>query len=154
MVLKNGINFRDIQIWNDCARRGQSRGGIARVWCKRYLFLLERSLWLLDLTFEEARILCEALERHYDPDTGINIDSFSLVLLPAKIEDFLKSRQHLKDTTLDLDPEILLEKLYGYSDCQIFTLVDAVEQFWCFRQISDSSEDWHTELRAAGLVRG
>lgn len=88
---------------------------------ERYYNLLKYSLREVNLTEQEAMLVCDALN-------GVFFDDFSIRLMHASVEDAIMHDR--LDAKWNVDGEALIAKFRSYSIGALYSIADAVEQWW------------------------
>jgi hypothetical protein len=108
---------------------------------ERYYNLLKYALREVSLTEQEAMLVCDALN-------GVFFDDFSIRLMHASVEDALKFDGLAEKWEVDRDK--LIGKLRSYSTGALYSIADAVEQWW---NLNDESFSNTQKLEAVGLIK-
>ncbi|WP_250126382.1 hypothetical protein [Chroococcidiopsis sp. CCMEE 29] len=138
------VTFQDGELKGWLRNRGESTSVIARRDLKRYYTLLKRCLGTLHLSENEAALICEALKDYQLED---NIEQIGVMW--GKIDDAIGLNQ--LDSKWQVNGQALVRKFQSLTPCQIFAVIDAVEQFW-FEGESNLKEELHEKLIRVGLT--
>lgn len=106
---------------------------------RRYRNLLARGLAAIDLTRDEACLICDALN-------GTVIFEQEYIFIGAEIQDSI--RLDHTDEKWSVDGPALVRKLAGASPVTLCAIADAAERFW-----EHPERDTDTQLREVGLLR-
>lgn len=145
---KNRVEFRASKslLAHIAARCGSSQPGtepnrIAERDLERYYYALEQTLRSVELTEQEALLICDAMN-------GVLVEPHTAQLLWAQIADAVEIDG--LDRKWGVDGAALTAKLRGLSYAQALAVSDAVERWWS-GPCRDT--DGAMSLRKVGLVK-
>jgi hypothetical protein len=146
------IQFRQSYLEPELAERegeGHSRDLVAKRDLARYYTMLEASLRRIELSEDEARLCCQALDLPVgiDDDRRDRTSQDRWQAARAEIEEAIRLN-HI-DKKYGVDGSSLLEYLSTLSPGEICALVDACERFWLIQEHRETAD----LLRELGLVR-
>lgn len=107
---------------------------------KRYYSIIQYSLWEIELTENEVRLII-------DSTNGTLFDNFTIRLIVANIEDGIYIER--LDLKHNVDGVKLLSKLKNASIGYYYSLVDAIEKYWAINDGKDDKE----KFIDLGLIR-
>lgn len=107
----------------------------------RYYNILKYALREVALTEQEAMLVCDALN-------GVFFDDFSIRLMRASVEDAIIHDR--LDEKWGVDGEALIVKLRSYSIGALYSVADAVEQWW---SMSNPELSNYEKLLKVGLLK-
>lgn len=132
--LESELRARDCEVgYNGQFARKDSAGAVARRDLARYYELLRLELRSLDLTDEEASLICDAnngigllVYAHEGPELGLLRAS-----LITSVNDAVALNSYdRKHRLTEQQATALLERMWRWTPGQVLAVADAVERFW------------------------
>lgn len=145
----NVVSFRaSAPLLDQIAERkseGESDGEVARRDLERYYTVLAHELLRVNLTAEEAALICDALNGYWMHDSTVTIRAWWI-----EIEDAISLNG--ADAKWGISqPAVLVAKLRALSPGASVAILDAVQRWWARERVD--GETIAESLLAVGLIR-
>jgi hypothetical protein len=140
----SSVSFRDAKVKSSLVNRGRP-GAIAKRDLTRFYLLLNHALETVELTPEEAMLLCDALNGlRFDFNIDPSRSLFSEIQDAIETDDLANKWQ--------VDGSGLLMKIKSCSTLQAVAIIDAIERFWSAPKQPLKGHD--ERLKCVRLIRG